>query len=84
MSEYRPLDEETMGDIAYSLKTHNPELNKHYEGYEKTPKEMKEAVLRSDHLKRVMRQVMSNVDRSNHWDRVPYGPASMYKTKLRL
>lgn len=40
----------------YSLRPHNPEVYVHYEGKEKTPKEMKEAVIRSERLQRVMEQ----------------------------
>lgn len=53
---YVLLDEGTMGDLLYSLRTHNPEMYVHYEGKEKTPKEMKEAVIRSERLQRVMEQ----------------------------
>jgi glycerone phosphate O-acyltransferase len=64
MDEYSLLDESSMGDIAYSLKTLKPELYRHYEGHERTPKEMKEAVLKSDHLKRVMEQICEQSGRS--------------------
>ena len=55
-SSYVLLDEGAMGDLLYSLRPHNPEMYVHYEGKEKTPKEMKEAVIRSERLQRVMEQ----------------------------
>lgn len=55
-SSYQILDDGTTGDLLYSLKRHDPEMYIHYEGKEKTPKEMKEAVIRSERLQRVMEQ----------------------------
>lgn len=56
-SSYQILDDGTMGDLLYSLRPHNPEVYVHYEGKEKTPKEMKEAVIRSERLQYVMERV---------------------------
>ena len=55
-SSYQILDDGTTGDLLYSLRRHNPEMYIHYEGKEKTPKEMKEAVVGSERLQRVMEQ----------------------------
>ena len=62
-SSYQLLDDGTMGDLLYSLRPHNPEVYVHYEGKEKTPKEMKEAVIRSERLQRVMEQASTRGER---------------------
>ena len=55
--DYVLMDDYSVSDWLYCLRTHNPELYKHYEGYEKTPHEMKQAVLQSDRLQRVIKEV---------------------------